>query len=84
MGVQWTAAQGTTNIDDAVAAIKTWQGGQVVAPTPGSNIAHLAVADVEPGNINTVVNFADVQQVLLAFQGEMYSFGPAGADGNCP
>ena len=72
------------NIDDAVMGIKTWQGGQVVAPIPGSNIAHLSVADVEPGNMNAVVNFNDVFIVILAFQGEEYPFGPADADGNCP
>ena len=83
-GAVWTPPQGTTNISDAVAAIKTFQGGQVVAPTPGSNIAHLSVVDVEPGNINTVVNIADVFILIKAFQGEVYPFGPADADGNCP
>lgn len=83
---EWTAPQGVTNIDDAFVAIKTFQGGQVVppGPIPPGNVAHLSVPDIEPGNINTVVNFADVQRVLLAFQGEEYPFGPADADGNCP
>ena len=83
-GFEWTAPQGMMNIDDAVVAIKTFQGGQVVAPVLGSPIAHLSVADVEPGNINTVVNFADVLILIRAFQGEVYPFGPANADGNCP
>ena len=83
-GVEWTAAQGTANINDALAAIATFQCGQVVAPTPGSNCAHLSIADIEPGNINTVVNFADVLIFIKAFQGDMYPFGPADADGNCP
>ena len=83
-GVEWTAAQGVSNITDALVAINTWQGGQVVAPVPGSTIAHLSIADVEPGNINTVVNFADVLILIRAFQGNMYPFGPADADGNCP
>ncbi|MCH7924543.1 MAG: hypothetical protein IIC51_03320, partial [Planctomycetes bacterium] len=83
-GVEWTPPDGVSNITDAVAAIKTFQGGQVVAPVPGSTIAHLSIADVEPGNINTVVNFADVLILIRAFQGNMYPFGPADADGNCP
>lgn len=83
-GVEWTAAQGTVNIDDASVAISTFQGGQVVAPTPGSQVAHLSVADVEPGNVNTVVNFADVLILLNAFRGDTYPFGPADGDGNCP
>ncbi|MCH8150558.1 MAG: thrombospondin type 3 repeat-containing protein [Planctomycetes bacterium] len=85
-GTEWTPAQGVTNIDDAVAAIETWQGGQVVppGPIPPGTVAHLSVPDIEPGNVNTVVNFADVQRILLAFEGEMYPFGPADADGNCP
>ena len=83
-GVEWTAAQGIANINDALAAIATFQCGQVVAPTPGSNCAHLSIADIEPGNINTVVNFADVLIFIKAFQGDMYPFGPADADGNCP
>ncbi len=82
----WTPPQGSTNIDDAVAAIKTFQGGAVVppGPIPPGNVAHLSVADVEPGNINTVVGFNDVLTVVLAFQGDPYPFGPADADGNCP
>ena len=83
-GTEWTLAQGTTNIDDVMVAINTIQGGQVVAPTPGSTIAHLSVADVEPGNINTVVNFADVLILIKAFQGDVYPFGPADVNGNCP
>ena len=81
-GVEWTPPNLTTNIDDAVAIIKTWQGGPVVAPV--GNVAHLSVADVDPGDINTVVNFNDVFIVILAFQGNQYPFGPANADGNCP
>ncbi len=75
-----------TNIDDWVAAIKMFQGAQVEPPgrIPPGNIAHLAVADVDPGDVNTIVNFNDVFTVVLAFQGDMYPFGPADADGNCP
>lgn len=81
-GTVWTPPQGTTNIDDAVAAIRTWQGGAVVAPV--GDVAHLSVTDIEPGDINMVVNFNDVLLSILAFQGEMYPFGPADANGNCP
>ena len=81
-GTSWTPPQGVANIDDAVVAIRTWQGGQVIAPT--GNIAHLSVPDVEPANINTVVNFADVLILIQAFQGQPYPFGPADAAGNCP
>ncbi|MCH8149859.1 MAG: DUF4215 domain-containing protein, partial [Planctomycetes bacterium] len=84
--VEWTPPQGTTNIDDAVAAIKTFQGGQVVppGPVPPGNVAHLAVTDIHPGDVNTIVNANDVLFVILAFQGEPYPFGPADTDGNCP
>ena len=81
-GVEWTAPQGVTNFEDVTAAIKTWQGGQVVAPV--GNVAHLSLADVEPCNINTVVNFNDVLAIIQAFQGDEYPCGPADPDGNCP
>ncbi|MCH8147439.1 MAG: hypothetical protein IH987_05505 [Planctomycetes bacterium] len=81
-GAEWTPPQGVSNIDDAVVAIKTFQGGQTVAPD--GNVAHLSVPDVEPGDINTVVNFADVLILIKAFQGDQYPFGPADSEGNCP
>lgn len=62
----------TTNIDDAVAVIKTFQSGPLVAPV--GNVAHLSVVDVEPGDINLVVNFHDVAWVILAFKGDPYPF----------
>ena len=83
-GVEWTPPQGASNTTDAVVANNTFQGGQVVAPVPGSTVAHLSIADVEPGNINAIVNFADVFILIKAFQGDVYTFGPADADGNCP
>ena len=81
-GTEWSPPQGHASIDDAVAVIKTWQGGQIVAPV--GNVAHLSVADVEPGNINAVVNFNDVFAIVIAFTGAPYPFGPADVDGNCP
>ena len=83
-GVEWTPPQGVLNIDDVFAVIKTFTGGPVVAPVPGSPVAHVSVSDVEPGNINTVVNIADVFQLIRAFQTEAYPFGPADGDGHCP
>ncbi|MCH8242513.1 MAG: hypothetical protein IH897_07875 [Planctomycetes bacterium] len=80
-GVEWTAPQGVTNFEDVTAAIKTWQGGPIVAPD--GNVAHLSVCDVEPGDINTVVNFNDVHAIIRAFQGEAYPFGPAEPCGKC-
>ncbi|MCH8149554.1 MAG: hypothetical protein IH987_16475, partial [Planctomycetes bacterium] len=80
-GLQWTPPDLITNIDDAVAIIKTWLGGPVVAPVGG--VAHLTVADVDPGNINLLVNISDLFQVILAFQGNPYPFGPADPDGGC-
>jgi len=47
-------------------------------------MAHLSVPDVEPANINMVVNISDVFLVILGFRGNPYPFGPADADGNCP
>lgn len=41
-------------------------------------------SDVDPGNINLVVNINDVFAVVTAFGGNPYPFGPADADGHCP
>ena len=66
-GFEWSHPQRITNIDDAVAVIKTWQ------QAPGS--PHTSVTDVQPQFINTVVNFNDVLFVIFAFQGDPYPFG---------
>ena len=76
-GVEWTAPNGVTNITDVVVAIRTFHGGAVVAPIPGVPIAHLSVVDVDPGNINLVVNFDDVFKLVQAFIADPYPFGPA-------
>ena len=73
-GAVWTPPNGTTNIDDAVAAIKTFQN-------PGAvNATHISVTDVHPNlsgaQINKTVNFDDVFVQILAFQGFEYP-GPA-------
>ena len=66
-GIEWTPPQGTTNIDDVVAVIKTWQ------VKPGA--PHDSVTDVEPRVLNKAVNFNDVLFIILAFQGDFYPFG---------
>ena len=63
----WSPPQGATNIDDAVAVIKTWQEAEF-AP-------HKSVTDVEPQFINRIVNINDVLFVIIAFQGDPYPFG---------
>ncbi|MCH8147885.1 MAG: right-handed parallel beta-helix repeat-containing protein [Planctomycetes bacterium] len=66
----WTAPQGTVNIDDAVAAIKTFQNPAAF------NATHVSVTDVHPNlsgtQINKVVNFDDVFVQILGFQGREY------------
>ena len=66
-GTEWTPPQGTVNIDDAVAVIKTWQAA-AFAP-------HASVTDVEPQVLNRLANFNDLLVVLFAFQGDTYPFG---------
>ncbi|MCH7994620.1 MAG: hypothetical protein IIB57_09265, partial [Planctomycetes bacterium] len=75
----WTAPNGVTSIDDAVAAIKTFQNPSA---TPGCggppcNATHVSVTDMEPNltpgsQINSVVNIADVFSIILGFQGFEY------------
>ncbi|MCH8148460.1 MAG: PKD domain-containing protein [Planctomycetes bacterium] len=66
----WTGPQGIVNIDDVVAAIKTFQD-------PGAfNATHVSVTDVHPNlsgaQINKTVNFDDVFVLVLGFQGFEY------------
>ncbi len=62
------------NIDDALAAIKTFQNPNAI------NATHVSVTDVHPNlsgtQINKVVNFDDVFVQFLGFQGFEYP-GPA-------
>lgn len=74
--------QAAVNIDDAVAAIKAWLGGQVIAPVGVG--AHLPVASLEPGNINAVANFNDVFVIVVAFKGHPFPFEPADVTGHRP
>lgn len=88
-GVKWTPPQGTVNIDDAVAGIKTFQNPNAF------NAAHVSVVDVHPNDpslqqnqINKIVNINDVFQIVLGFQGNEYGGGNIGlcpnADDPCP
>ncbi|MCH8150081.1 MAG: hypothetical protein IH987_19220, partial [Planctomycetes bacterium] len=66
----WTAPNGTINIDDAVAGIKTLNNPTAV------NATHLSVTDVHPVlngvQINLQVNINDVLIIILGFQGAEY------------
>ena len=69
-GVTWTPPNLNVNIDDAVAAIKTFQNPSAF------NATHVSVTDVHPNlsgaQINKVVNFDDVFVQILGFQGFEY------------
>ena len=66
-GVEWSAPQGITNIDDAVCVIKTWQAAEGAPEVPRT--------DMVPQVPNRVTNFNDVLFVIFAFQGDPYPFG---------
>jgi len=67
----WTPPQGTTNIDDALAGIFTFQDPNAL------NATHLSVVDVHPvmppGHPNQLININDVFQIILGFQGKEYA-----------
>ncbi|MCH8243720.1 MAG: PQQ-dependent sugar dehydrogenase [Planctomycetes bacterium] len=69
-GMKWTPPNGTTSIDDAVAAIKTFQDPSAF------NATHLSVSDVHPNldgtEPNLIVSIADVFVIILGFQGLEY------------
>ncbi|MBU0719376.1 MAG: hypothetical protein KJ749_14105 [Planctomycetes bacterium] len=72
-GGVWTAPNGFVNFDDISAAVQFFTS----APTA----PHLTWVDLEPEVPNAVLNFADIQQIVYAFQGEPYPFSdPA----SCP
>ena len=68
-GTEWTPPNRATNIDDAVATIKTFQENAL-------NATHVSVTDLEPAlngsQINKIVNFNDVLAAILGFKGEEY------------
>ena len=78
-GTEWTAPNGVTSIDDAVAAIKTFQNPSATpgCGTPPCNATHTSVTDMEPNltpgpQINLTVNIADVFSIIQGFQGLEY------------
>jgi len=86
-GDAWGPPNGVVAIDDAVAAIKTFQNPSLVGPgcgTPPCNATHVSVTDVHPagfpqqpwGTPNQLVDINDVFAILLGFQGNEYP-GPA-------
>ena len=75
----WTAPNETTNADDFVAAIKTFQDINAL------NATHVSVSDMEPNQngtqINLIVNINDVFSIIRGFQGFEY---PGTAIELCP
>ena len=69
-GAVWTPPNGVTSIDDAVAALKTFQDPNAF------NSTHVSVTDMEPNlngtQINLIVNIGDVFSIILGFQGSEY------------
>jgi|GEM_PF-2890362 len=76
----WGPPNGFVAIDDAVAAIKTFQNPSLVGPgcgTPPCNATHVSVTDVQPhgftgtpfGTPNLQVDINDVFGIILGFQG---------------
>jgi len=89
---KWTPPDGLVSINDAVAAIKTFQNPSLVGPgcgTPPCNATHVSVTDVHPagfplqpwGTPNQVVDINDVFAIILGFQGNAF---PGPQLGNCP
>jgi|GEM_PF-1570122 len=84
---QWSPPDGLVTINDAVAAIKTFQNPTRVGPgcgTPPCNATHISVTDIHPagfplepwGTPNQVVDINDVFAIILGFQGNEFP-GPA-------
>ena len=69
-GAVWSPPNGTTSFDDVVAGIKTFQDAGAI------NATHLSVTDVHPNQngtqINLIVSFDDVFQIILGFKGNEY------------
>ncbi len=79
----WTSPNGTTNADDFLAAIMTFQDPNAV------NATHVSVTDMEPNlngtQINLLVNINDVFSIIRGFQGFAYNEGQGGPDlTQCP
>jgi hypothetical protein len=80
-GVEWTAPNGEVNFDDVVAAVKYFESDPYKP--------HLTCVDLDAQYPNKVLNFADVFNIVLAFQGAEYPFGcffddPCADRASCP
>lgn len=69
----WSGPNGLVNVDDVTAAIHRFQGVATAPP--------VTWVDVHPEVPNFLVNFADIQLIVLGFIGEPYPFS---APGLCP
>ncbi|MBU0717861.1 MAG: hypothetical protein KJ749_06390 [Planctomycetes bacterium] len=65
-GDEWSAPNGVVNFDDVTAAIQFFLSA-TTAP-------HLTWVDLEPQGPNAILNFSDIMQIVLAFQGGDYPF----------
>jgi len=88
----WTDPDGLVSINDAVAAIKTFQNPSAVGlgcGTPPCNATHVSVTDIHPagfpgqpwGTPNQLVDINDVFAIILGFQGNEF---PGPAIDQCP
>jgi hypothetical protein len=87
----WTPPDGLVSINDAVAAIKTFQnpGNTTGCATPPCNATHVSVTDVHPAGFaaqpwgvpNQAVDINDVFAIILGFQGKEF---PGPQIGSCP
>ncbi|MBU0717048.1 MAG: hypothetical protein KJ749_02270 [Planctomycetes bacterium] len=70
---EWTGPNGVVNFDDVVAAVQFFTSATTAPP--------LTWVDIEPEVPDAILNFADIMQMVLAFQGEPY---PYRAPADCP
>ncbi len=65
-GAEWTAPNGTLNMDDIMAFVQKFQGNPTAPP--------LTRVDVDPDRPNEVAGMTDLQQIVIAFKGGPYPF----------
>ncbi|MBI4718668.1 MAG: hypothetical protein HY763_12745 [Planctomycetes bacterium] len=71
-GCDWSGPNGVVNVNDFLAALWVFMGASpVVPPVPWVNVAGGAGP---PSCMNDVVNFLDIYQIILAFQGATYPY----------
>ncbi|MBU0718347.1 MAG: hypothetical protein KJ749_08870, partial [Planctomycetes bacterium] len=73
LGLQWEGPNGVVNFDDVTAAI------QYFMSHPTGPV--LEWVEIEPQELNFIINFSDIMQIVLAFQGGPYPFV---APADCP